>query len=227
MNICPICLFVNAAAAATCSRCGKFRFQSAPAGASTMTADDQVSEPAPPLSDPCTTTTTDAKAQAGHETRRSSRLAVAAALRAPAPSPSVEVEVSPSDVMTNPRPGAVSEARPPAARVTIRLGLEVVRGEKIGKFLPILDGRNVVGRAVTEPVDVDLTGQEPVERVWVSRKHAVIHLDARGLVVEDLNSLNGTYVNRVRLAAGCPRGLSLGDVIQIGTVQLRVVESPP
>jgi pSer/pThr/pTyr-binding forkhead associated (FHA) protein len=104
--------------------------------------------------------------------------------------------------------------------------LEVVRGEKLGKYLPILDGRNVVGRAVSEPVDIDLSGQEPVERVWVSRKHAVIHSDGRVLILEDLNSLNGTFVNRVRLAAGAQRPLQLGDVVQFGTVQMRVAEPP-
>lgn len=230
MTVCPICLFVNADTAAACTRCGKFQFSDRAAGVSTMTADD---DPAahlahlalPPLSDPCAATTPDAKAQAGQETRRSSRLAVAAALREPPP-PTLVVSVSSADAMTSPRPGAMGEARLPISRPALRFGLEVVRGEKLGKFLPILEGRNVVGRAVTEPVDIDLTGQEPVERVWVSRKHAVIYLDARGLVLEDLNSLNGTFINRVRLAAGSQRVLAIGDVAQFGTVQLRVVEPP-
>lgn len=228
MTVCPICLFVNAAAATACTRCGRFRFDQKPAGVSTMTADDPAGE-LPPLSDPCAATTPDARAQVGQETRRSSRLALAASLREPVPAPTMMVAVSPSDAMTSPRPGVLagaSDIRTPAPRPTLRFGLEVVRGEKLGKFLPILDGRNVVGRAVNEPVDIDLTGQEPVERVWVSRKHAVIHLDARGLILEDLNSLNGTFVNRVKLSAGTHRALSVGDVVQFGTVQVRVVEPP-
>lgn len=228
MNICPICLFVNSAAVAACARCGKYRFEDRAACVSTMTADDGAAcDPLPPLSDPCTATTADAKAEAGQVTRRSSRLAVAASLREPpAPPPTLPVPHEPGEVMTNARPGAVNEARPPSSRLIIRLGLEVVRGEKLGKFLPILEGRNVIGRAVTEPVDIDLTGQEPVERVWVSRKHAVIHYDGTALILEDLNSLNGTFVNRVRLAAGSQRGLQFGDVVQFGTVQLRVTEPP-
>lgn len=231
MNICPICLFVNSPSAAACARCGKHRFSERTAGVSTMTADDSddsvAADPLPPLSDPCTATTADAVVQAGHVTRRSSRLAVAAVTReVAAPPPTVLVCQDPAEAMTNAAPGAIEESRPPSSRLAIRIGLEVVRGEKLGKYLPILEGRNVVGRAVAEPVDIDLTGQEPIERVWVSRKHAVIHCDGRGLVLEDLNSLNGTFVNRIRLTAGSQRGLQLGDVVQFGTVQLRVSDPP-
>jgi hypothetical protein len=226
MNVCPICLFVNPASASACSRCGRFQFDHRPPGVATMTAEDEAGA-MPPLSDPCTATTADAVAEAGQVTRRSSRLAVSAALREPVPPPTMPVVVvSPSEALTNPRPGALSDVRSPTARTVIRFGLEVVRGEKLGKFLSILDGRNVIGRAVNEPVDIDLTGQEPIERVWVSRKHAVIYLDGRGLILEDLNSLNGTFVNRVRLAAGTQRALQVGDVVQFGTVQLRVTELP-
>jgi len=53
-------------------------------------------------------------------------------------------------------------------------------------------------------VDVDLEDQEPPERVWSSRQHAVIHFDEAEskLTIEDLNSANGTYVNRARVHPG-------------------------
>ncbi len=228
MNICPICLFVNSQAARTCARCGKFQFGDRVAGVATMTAehDRAAADPLPPLSDPCTATTADAEVQAAHLTRRSSRLSVAAVTREAPPPTMLVPQIDPAEVMTNASPSAVEAARPPSTRPAVRIGLEVVRGEKLGKYLPILDGRNVVGRAVSEPVDIDLSGQEPVERVWVSRKHAVIHSDGRVLILEDLNSLNGTFVNRVRLAAGAQRPLQLGDVVQFGTVQMRVAEPP-
>ena len=194
-----------------------------------MTADEgAVADPLPPLSDPCSATTAEAAVQSGQVTRRSSIITTSDAKREPATPPAtILVECEPLDAMTKARPGASQDGtRLTPSRPAIRVGFEVVRGEKLGKFLPILDGRNVIGRAVTEPVDIDLTGQEPVERVWVSRKHAILTFDIRGLVLEDLNSLNGTFVNRVRLLAGVQRVLQMGDVIQFGTVQVRVVEPP-
>ena len=47
--------------------------------------------------------------------------------------------------------------------------------------------------------------------------------EAGQIALEDLNSLNGTFVNRVRVYAGKRYALKNGDVIQIGTVQLKVV----
>lgn len=101
--------------------------------------------------------------------------------------------------------------------------LVVVRGERPGMEYPVLDGRNYIGRSADKPVDIDLDGQEPAERVWASRQHAVVVREAGGLMLEDLNSLNGTFVNRIRVLAGHPKSLTVGDIIQVGTVQLKVV----
>jgi pSer/pThr/pTyr-binding forkhead associated (FHA) protein len=77
-------------------------------------------------------------------------------------------------------------------------------------------------------VDIDLTAIEPDGQVWSSRRHACLTLDKSFLVVEDLNSLNGTWVNGTRLRAGGALPLKAGDVIQIGVAQLRVdVEASP
>jgi len=217
MNICPICLFVNPSSSTACGRCGKHQFDGRVAGLSTMTADSPAGDPLP-LSDPCAATTTDAVSPSGPVTKRSSRFLTANAVRSEPP-PTVFVPHEPSEP-------AVPGTRSTGTRVAVKFGLEVVRGEKTGKFLPIFEGRNVVGRAVTEPVDIDLGGQEPVERVWVSRKHAVIHYDGTELILEDLNSLNGTFVNRSRLPAGSQRAIRPGDVVQFGTVQVRVTEPP-
>ena len=104
-----------------------------------------------------------------------------------------------------------------------RAVLRVVRGETPNVPFVLLAGRNYVGRATPDrPVDVDLTGQEAAERVWSSRQHAVVTVDRGAVFVEDLNSLNGTFLNRVRLHPGQPKSLQPGDVIQVGTVQLRL-----
>ena len=75
-----------------------------------------------------------------------------------------------------------------------------------------------------KPVDIDLEDQEPPDRVWTSRQHAVLEWDdaAGSLTLEDLNSSNGTYLNRGRVYPGQKQSLMVGDVIQIGTIHLRV-----
>ena len=47
--------------------------------------------------------------------------------------------------------------------------------------------------------------------------------DATGaLTIEDLNSANGTYVNRAKIYPGQPQALGVGSTIQIGTVHMRI-----
>jgi pSer/pThr/pTyr-binding forkhead associated (FHA) protein len=100
--------------------------------------------------------------------------------------------------------------------------LRVLRGLRIDAEYPIYEGQNLIGRRDDKPVDVDLMDQEPVDRVWTSRHHAVITLENGLLTIEDLHSLNGTFVNRHQLFPGRRRTLSANDILQIGTIQLRV-----
>jgi len=103
--------------------------------------------------------------------------------------------------------------------------LKVMRGLKVGVEFPIYSDYNYIGRADEKPVDIDLEDQEPPDRVWCSRQHAVIHFDeAAGIItLEDLNSSNGTYVNRNRVYPGEKKALSPNDVVQIGTVHLKLL----
>jgi hypothetical protein len=100
--------------------------------------------------------------------------------------------------------------------------LVVLRGQKINVEYPLYEGHNFIGRADEKPVDIDLDDQEPPDRIWSSRQHALVTYENGGLVIEDLNSSNGTFVNRTRVYPGQKRPLSVGDVIQIGTVQMKV-----
>jgi len=110
----------------------------------------------------------------------------------------------------------------PKAAVSITARLVVQRGLKVGAEYPLYDGANYLGRTGDRPADIDLNGLEPPDQVWSSRQHAVIHRDADMLSLEDLNSLNGTFLNRTRLQAGRKYVLRNDDVIQIGTLQFRV-----
>lgn len=100
--------------------------------------------------------------------------------------------------------------------------LIVMRGLKVNVEYPIYDGDNFIGRADEKPVDIDLEDQEPPDRIWSSRQHALITLQDGALSIEDLNSSNGTFVNRSRLYPGQHLPLKVNDVIQIGTVQMKV-----
>ena len=100
--------------------------------------------------------------------------------------------------------------------------LGVTRGLKQNIDYPIYPGQNYIGRADEKPVDVDLDDQEQPDRVWSSRQHALILFENGALTIEDLNSANGTFINRGKLAPGQKQTLKPDDVIQIGTVQLKV-----
>jgi len=64
--------------------------------------------------------------------------------------------------------------------------LEIVEGPGAGRQVPV-DGRAEIGRADTAVL--------PLKDPLVSRHHAIVEPTAGGLIVEDLGSLNGTFVN--------------------------------
>jgi len=60
-----------------------------------------------------------------------------------------------------------------------------------------------------------------LDDVTVSRNHALIVRRQDGLYIDDLGSLNGTYVNRRRIESHL---LEDGDEIQIGKYKLSYLE---
>jgi len=59
---------------------------------------------------------------------------------------------------------------------------------------------------------------------YVSGQHARLRWDGVSWWVDDLNSTNGTYVNRQRVAPGVPAGLASGSVLQIGDLAFEMIE---
>jgi pSer/pThr/pTyr-binding forkhead associated (FHA) protein len=115
--------------------------------------------------------------------------------------------------------GSAGASLPPGAQPR----LLVLRGQKRNVEYPVYEGLNFIGRADEKPVDIDLEEQEPPDRIWCSRQHACISFEDNVLQIEDLNSANGTYVNRTRVYPGQKRPLSVNDIVQIGNVQLKVI----
>jgi ABC-type multidrug transport system fused ATPase/permease subunit/pSer/pThr/pTyr-binding forkhead associated (FHA) protein len=88
--------------------------------------------------------------------------------------------------------------------------LMVKNGSLAGRWFEV-DGELVVGRQ-----DADVT----IDDERVSRRHALIRAIAGGLVVEDLGSLNGTWVNGTRIE-GATR-LEPGDIVEVGRTLIEV-----
>jgi FHA domain len=95
-----------------------------------------------------------------------------------------------------------------------------------GPVLLIRAGGGREGEVVGIESDVLTVGRSPhsdlfLDDVTVSRHHARILRDETGFLVEDLNSLNGTYVNRKRIER---HQLFDGDEVQIGKFKVAFLE---
>ena len=155
------------------------------------------------------------------------------AAEAPATPPPSEV---PTGEIKPPEESATAAAAAPAAEAapaaaagsTARAKLQVVRGGRKGQEFPLEDGNNLVGRWDPETgafPEVDLDQDDPEAKI--SRKHALIRFEGGKITVEDIGSLNGTYVNRQpRLMPGNPVELKTGDEIIIGKTFLKLVVEP-
>lgn len=86
-------------------------------------------------------------------------------------------------------------------------------GGRSGESFAIDDDRMSIGRTPDASVFLD--------DVTVSRNHALLVRRRDGLYIDDLGSLNGTYVNRRRIES---HRLSDGDEIQIGKFRLSYLE---
>jgi predicted component of type VI protein secretion system len=61
-----------------------------------------------------------------------------------------------------------------------------------------------------------------IEHDSVSRNHARFLLDRGTLCLEDLDSMNGTWVDGRKLAPNAPVLLQPGGIVEIGKIKLRV-----
>lgn len=106
-------------------------------------------------------------------------------------------------------------APPPGPTLTGRL---VIQGANVSLPLPANKTTAIIGRE--DPVsgifpDIDLDpygGQE----AGVGRRHAQLILQGGQLMIEDLDSVNGTVVNRQRIPPRQPHPLRNGDEVRLG-----------
>ena len=107
-----------------------------------------------------------------------------------------------------------------------RNGIDDLDGLGTGTVLLIRSGGGREGETITLDLDVLTIGRSPhsdlfLDDVTVSRHHARVLRDEGGFWVEDLNSLNGTYVNRKRIEQ---QRLYDSDELQIGKFKLAFLE---
>jgi hypothetical protein len=82
----------------------------------------------------------------------------------------------------------------------------------------LLVGRKDNQRGIYPDVDLGLDGGYDA---GVSRRHAIISPRAKGYLLEDLGSANGTFINGHRLSPQSPSPIAHGDELKFGTLILR------
>ena len=94
-------------------------------------------------------------------------------------------------------------------------GVLVIRagGGRAGETFELSGERIAIGRSPEADVFLD--------DVTVSRNHALLVRRRDGLYLDDLGSLNGSYVNRHRIES---HKLQAGDELQIGKYKLTYLE---
>jgi hypothetical protein len=98
--------------------------------------------------------------------------------------------------------------------------------DRAGAALVVRSGGGRAGESFTVDRDRMSIGRTPdaavfLDDVTVSRNHALIVRRDDGLYIDDLGSLNGTYVNRRRIES---HKLEDGDEIQVGKYKLSYLE---
>jgi hypothetical protein len=95
-----------------------------------------------------------------------------------------------------------------------------------GQILPLSERNEYILGRVSEgqPVvpDLDLSPYQAYA-TGVSRMHALLKRDGKHVIIMDLGSANGTYVNGKRLMANIEQLLNHGDVVALGKLKFQVL----
>ena len=106
------------------------------------------------------------------------------------------------------KPVDLEQVASEGAALVIRSG-----GGRAGETFDVAGDRTTIGRSPDAEVFLD--------DVTVSRNHAILVRRRDGHYIDDLGSLNGTYVNRRRIES---HKLADGDELQIGKYKLTYLE---
>lgn len=142
--------------------------------------------------------------------------------------PSTAAEAPTGELQPKPSPQPEAAPAPAAAAAPFKAKFVVVRGGRKGHEFPLEDGNNQIGRWDPDTgafPEVDLDADDPEAKI--SRRHALVRIDGGKITIEDIGSLNGTYVNRgARIQPGNPVELKSGDEVIVGKTFLKLVVEP-
>lgn len=95
-----------------------------------------------------------------------------------------------------------------------------------GQMLPLAERNEFTLGRISEgqPImpDIDLSPYQAYSS-GVSRLHAVIKRGVDSIVLMDLGSANGTFLNGKRLSPNVERDLSNGDVVALGRLKIQIL----
>lgn len=95
-----------------------------------------------------------------------------------------------------------------------------------GRILPLSKRSEFTLGRISEgqPImpDIDLSPFQAYSS-GISRMHALIKRDGQRILIMDLGSANGTYVNGRRLSANVEQSLNHGDVIALGKLKMQIL----
>lgn len=115
-------------------------------------------------------------------------------------------------------PAALSGMADPQAegrfRMSMKVSLIVVQGKPEGKVIPLVTPRFRIGRG--EGCHLRPNNEQ------VSRNHSEVELTDEGVILRDLGSRNGTYLNNQRLEPNRDHVLKNKDLVQVGPLTFAV-----
>lgn len=91
----------------------------------------------------------------------------------------------------------------------------ILSGPQAGQIYPLAPGKSTIGRGSGCEVKIDSTS--------VSKEHAVVLVMEDKIILTDLNSRNGTYVNGVRIQN---QRLQYGDKMSLHDILIDVIQVP-
>jgi hypothetical protein len=99
----------------------------------------------------------------------------------------------------------------------MKLELVIIDGPQAGKRLPVGEAPRTFGRSASSEVSFP-------DDNFISGVHMSVQADPVGVLVTDMRSTNGTFLNGKRITQAVAE---IGDVLQIGTLSLQVTSAQP
>ena len=109
-------------------------------------------------------------------------------------------------------------------RFAVETGWALEGQDAVGRTIRLVIGETMLGRANLgivvgrHPALSDLAIDDPS----VSKRHCRFSLADGALVVEDLNSLNGTWIEDEMIGRFQPGPIETGEALKLGEVELRL-----